>query len=91
MSRSFLPRIAAVGTLPLASSGGLAGRPAAGVSGVGGVYLAGDWVGPEGFLADTSLASARQAARLALATAREPENGTAIAEHGRAERIAVRG
>jgi hypothetical protein len=35
------------------------------VPGIAGLYLAGDWVGPEGFLADASTASARAAAALA--------------------------
>ena len=34
--------------------------------GIDGLYLAGDWVGPEGFLVDASVASARRAAELAL-------------------------
>jgi len=34
---------------------------------VPGLYVAGDWVGPAGLLADASLASARAAARTILA------------------------
>jgi phytoene dehydrogenase-like protein len=64
--RSTLPRIAAAGALPLARSGGLAGRPGEEVPGLPGLYLAGDWVGREGFLVDASAASARRAAGLAL-------------------------
>lgn len=64
--RAFLPRLPAVGALPTAAKGGFAGRPAARVPGVANLYLTGDWVGPEGFLADGSLASARQAVRLAI-------------------------
>jgi hypothetical protein len=30
------------------------------------LYLAGDWIGPEGFLVDASVASARRAAQLIL-------------------------
>jgi hypothetical protein len=30
------------------------------------LYLAGDWVGPEGFLIDASMASARRAAEVVL-------------------------
>jgi len=55
-----------VGTLPIAKSGGFAGRPGPRVPGIEDLYLAGDWVGPEGFLVDASLASARRAAWLAL-------------------------
>jgi phytoene dehydrogenase-like protein len=41
---------------------GLAGRPGVAVDGCPGVFVAGDWVGPRGLLADASLASARDAA-----------------------------
>lgn len=64
--RAYLPRIEAVGLLPTAAGGGYAGRPRPQVAGLAGLYLAGDWVGHEGFLADTSFASARAAARLVL-------------------------
>ncbi len=68
VKRVFLPRIEAVGALPLASTGGFAGRPAGQVPGLANLYLAGDWVGAEGFLVDASMASARQAAELILRT-----------------------
>jgi phytoene dehydrogenase-like protein len=64
VDRQYLPRIEAVGALPLATEDGFAGRPDAEVPGIAGLYLAGDWVGPEGFLVDASVASARRAARL---------------------------
>jgi phytoene dehydrogenase-like protein len=64
--RQYLPRIEAVGALPTAATGGFAGRPGHPVPGIDHLYVAGDWVGPEGFLADASLASARRAAWLAL-------------------------
>lgn len=64
VKRVFLPRIDAVGTLPLARVGGYKGRPAEEVPGVRNLYLAGDWVGAEGFLLDTSMASARRVSRL---------------------------
>jgi phytoene dehydrogenase-like protein len=51
--------------LPQAAQGGLAGRTPGRVSGIANLYLAGDWVGPEGMLADASFASARAAARAA--------------------------
>jgi pyruvate/2-oxoglutarate dehydrogenase complex dihydrolipoamide dehydrogenase (E3) component len=37
------------------------------VTAVRGLYLAGDWVGDEGMLADAALASARAAAKAILA------------------------
>jgi phytoene dehydrogenase-like protein len=64
--RQYLPRIEAVGTLPTAREGGFAGRPGPRVPGLDNLYLAGDWVGSEGFLVDTSLASAHRAAQLML-------------------------
>ena len=59
-----MPRIEAAGALPTAKHGGFAGRPGSQVSGVANLYLAGDWVGPEGFLVDASMASARKAAQM---------------------------
>lgn len=61
VKRRYLPRINAVGALPLAKTGGFGGRPKAIVPQVAGLYLAGDWIGDEGFLIDASFASARQA------------------------------
>jgi phytoene dehydrogenase-like protein len=66
LRRQYLPRIEAAGTLPLAKEGGFAGRPDCRVPGIVDLYLAGDWVGPEGFLVDASMASARRAARLLI-------------------------
>jgi phytoene dehydrogenase-like protein len=59
------------------AAGGTAGRPGPAVSSVANLYVVGDWVGPEGLLADASLASAKQAAHLitqkaALRTAATP-------------------
>jgi phytoene dehydrogenase-like protein len=64
--RQYLPRIEAVGALPIATEGGFAGRPDTEVPGIANLYLAGDWVGSEGFLVDASIASARRAARLLM-------------------------
>ena len=66
VKRQYLPRIEAVGALPTASDGGFAGRPGLQVSGISNLYLAGDWVGPEGFLVDASMASARRVAQRLL-------------------------
>ena len=52
---------------PTADGGGLAGRPATTALGRPGVYLAGDWVGAEGLLADAAASSGVQAATDALA------------------------
>jgi phytoene dehydrogenase-like protein len=60
----FLPRMVAVSATPTPAGGGLAGRPA--VDRGEGLYLAGDWVGPEGWLVDSALASGAAAAAAAL-------------------------
>ena len=64
IKRQYLPRIEAVGALPTASGGGFAGRPGVEVPDFDNLYLAGDWVGPEGLLVDASVASAKRAAQL---------------------------
>jgi phytoene dehydrogenase-like protein len=64
VKRQYLPRIEAAGALPTAKDGGFAGRPGSQVPDIANLYLAGDWVGPEGFLVDASMASARRAAQL---------------------------
>jgi phytoene dehydrogenase-like protein len=63
----FLPDLMVAHALPEAAFGGTRGRPGPGVPDVPGLYVAGDWAGPEGLLADASLASARAAARAILA------------------------
>lgn len=67
VARRFLPVMAVIHDLPRANEGGLAGRTAVAVRERPGVYLAGDWVGGEGLLADASAASAEEAARQVLA------------------------
>lgn len=57
VERRYLPRITVMYGLPRPDRA----RPQA--SGVDGVFLAGDWVGPTGLLADAALASARVAVR----------------------------
>jgi len=69
VARQALPGMTVSHALPLASEGGLAGRPGVAAAGEGhpNVFLAGDWVGGRGMLADASAASAEEAAGLALA------------------------
>ncbi|MEO1061521.1 MAG: FAD-dependent oxidoreductase [Actinomycetota bacterium] len=62
----YLHRLVVAGGMPLAASGGLAGRPGVEVPGRPGALVAGDWVGDEGQLADASFASGRAAAVAAL-------------------------
>ena len=70
VERRFLPRMAVVSALATAADGGLSGRPDAAVLETPGLFLAGDWVGPDGWLADSALASGRRAAQLAAEHAR---------------------
>ena len=63
----FLPELVVAHALPEAAFGGTRGRPGPDVPDVPGLYVAGDWVGAEGLLADASLASARAAASAILA------------------------
>lgn len=65
VERRFLPDMTVTHALPTAAMGGTDGRAPAAVPDVDGLFVAGDWVGGEGLLADASLASAREAARLA--------------------------
>jgi phytoene dehydrogenase-like protein len=60
----FLPRMVAVSAIPTPACGGLSGRP--GVERGEGLYLAGDWVGEEGWLVDSAIASGAAAAAAAL-------------------------
>ncbi len=68
----FLARMVVAGAAPIAARGGLHGRPAVDATGLPGVYLAADWVGPTGLLADAALASARVAALRAVRPAPVP-------------------
>ena len=70
VTQRYLHRMVACSAIPLAARGGLAGRPdvdaLARVAGRPGTFVAGDWVGPEGHLADAVFASARSAAMAAV-------------------------
>lgn len=65
VERRWLPAMVASNALVTAADGGLKGRPGPRVPDAPGVFVVGDWVGPEGMLLDASLASAEQAAALA--------------------------
>lgn len=66
VARRFRPTLVVSHGLPGARTGGLSGRPPARVPHVSGLYRVGDWVGPEGMLADASCASAEAVARALL-------------------------
>jgi phytoene dehydrogenase-like protein len=72
----FLRRMTAVTAIPIPAAGGLAGRPGVDVPGRQGAFVAGDWVGPVGMLADATVASALDAGR------RAGEYATAIIRDG---------
>jgi phytoene dehydrogenase-like protein len=61
-----LPHLTVTHALVRARDGGFAGRPAVDEPALENVYLAGDWVGTEGMLADAAVASAARAARLII-------------------------
>lgn len=71
VTRRFLPRLIVSNALVAAAGGGTAGRPSPAVAGVDHVYVAGDWVGPEGMLADAAVASAERAAKMILSSANQ--------------------
>lgn len=57
----FLARMVVSGSMPVASSGGLAGRPTSAHDARPGVLLVGDWVGPTGLLGDAAISSGHEA------------------------------
>ncbi len=61
-----LPKMVAVSALATPQTGGLAGRPS-GDRGDG-LHVAGDWIGPEGWLVDAALSSGAAAARRVVAS-----------------------
>lgn len=61
LARRFLPRMTVVNAVVTPG-----GRPDVDATGLAGVHLAGDWVGPEGMLADAAFASGRRAAHTLL-------------------------
>jgi phytoene dehydrogenase-like protein len=73
----FLRRMTVVGATPTPAGGGLAGRPAIDSTGLPGVFVAGDWVGPRGWLADCALSSGE-----AAGTAAARQAATAAADGG---------
>lgn len=66
----FLRRMVVTGGFPTPAHGGLAGRPPVAVDGHDRVFVAGDWVGPTGFLGDAALSSGVTAGDRASACAR---------------------
>jgi phytoene dehydrogenase-like protein len=77
VERRFLPALTVSNAVVTARNGGMEGRPGPQVPEIDGLFLAGDWVGSQGMLADASLASGRTAARLIIE--RAPREATAVA------------
>jgi phytoene dehydrogenase-like protein len=75
--RRFLPRMTVTHAIPTARGGGFRSRPAVDATGIGGVYLAGDWVGLEGTLANAAVASAGRAADRVLGTRQDAREAVA--------------
>jgi phytoene dehydrogenase-like protein len=68
VQQRFLPSMVVSHALVTAAAGGAAGRPGPAVPDIANLYVIGDWVGPDGLLADASLASAKRAAQLVTQT-----------------------
>jgi phytoene dehydrogenase-like protein len=60
----FLPGLDVANMLPTAGMGGTDGRPGPAIDDLPGLFVVGDWVGRDGWLADGALASARECAGL---------------------------
>jgi len=67
VERRFLPRMTVAHDVPRAAAGGFRGRASVAVADAAGIYVAGDWVGPSGMLADAVVGSAAAAAHLVAA------------------------
>ena len=78
VARRFLPSLTVAHSSPFAHDHGLSGRPGVALTEHPHVFLAGDWVGPEGMLADGSAASAAESARRVRAIL----SGTPAVERG---------
>jgi phytoene dehydrogenase-like protein len=59
--RRFLPKITVAHAIPCVSQSGAIARLSPRVPEVGNLYVVGDWLGGDGFLADAALSSTRQA------------------------------
>jgi phytoene dehydrogenase-like protein len=80
VAQYFLPHMIASNAIVQAKQGGLPGRPGPAVPGIRNLYVAGDWVGNEGQLADACFASARSAARMIMTALAAQRSGYAVAD-----------
>ena len=70
----YLPEMTVTNWLVTAEGGGLNGRPALQIPNRQRLFLAGDWVGPAGWLADASFASGKAVAEKILTPVHNPVN-----------------
>ena len=73
----FLPKMVVASSLPTPRQG-LTGRPPVTVPGAPGLFLAGDWAGPQGWLSHASLASGERAGLLAAQAACGTPTGAGV-------------
>lgn len=78
--RRTLPNMTVTHALATAATGGLEGRPAVAVTGHARIFLAGDWVGGRGMLADAAVASGVEAAKCAARLATKSKSSAAATE-----------
>ena len=67
VGRQYLPEMTVTTSVPRAADGGMPGRHGPAIDDAPGLFVAGDWVGNHGWLANGVLGSAREAAHLAEA------------------------
>jgi phytoene dehydrogenase-like protein len=82
LARRFLPSMTVAHSLPRADEHGLLERPPVALAERPNIFLAGDWVGPDGMLADAAAASASAAAaRVLELLSRRPAVAPRRAQH----------
>jgi phytoene dehydrogenase-like protein len=77
--RRFMPSMNVTNAFVTAAQGGLPGRPGPSVPGAEDLFVAGDWVGPAGMLAEASLGSGIAAGTLAARAATSARPAAAVA------------
>ena len=87
VTRRFMPDLVVAGALPSVTWEGRDGPRGPAVPGVAGLFVAGDWVGPEGMLADRATVSGARAGQQASLTMRA---GAGLAERRAATPSIVR-
>jgi phytoene dehydrogenase-like protein len=78
VKQRFLPNLIVSNALVCANQHGTIGRPEVKVPTIDNLYIIGDWVGPDGILADASLASAKRVSEMLLKDKEEEEEKNKI-------------